>query len=140
MSTTITLPLFPVMVVRSNDMKVVTQVPQHEIAVLRAVHGDDNIVPMEQEEFPEEIVLDISADKEIGRLSAKYKRINDADRVRQAYPMGAVQLREFGFELNRGQYSKPPASEQIDYAREERIRKGKEKKAAEAEGKKAPAK
>ena len=104
-----------------------------EIAVLRAVHGSANVRPLPQEEFPEEAEFNISADQEFGRMQKVYARINDPDRVLQAYPMGASMLQQFGFQLHRGEYTEAPASEQVDFAREERIAKGKAKKAAEKE-------
>lgn len=130
MSNTITLPLVDVLIIRSNDMQIPARVPEHEVAVLRAVHGSSNVRPLPQEEFPEEREFDISADQEFGRLQKAYARINDPDRVLQAYPMGASMLQSFGFQLHRGEYTEAPASEQIDFAREERIAKGKAKKAA----------
>lgn len=134
MSNTITLPLVDVLIIRSNDMQIPARVPEHEIAVLRAVHGSNNVRPLPQEEFPEEAEFSISADQEFGRLQKTYARINDPDRVLQAYPMGASMLQSFGFQLNRGEYTEAPASEQVDFAREERIAKGRAKKEAAAKG------
>lgn len=134
MSNTITLPLIDVLIIRSNDMQIPARVPEHEIAVLRAVHGSNNVRPLPQEEFPEEAEFSISADQEFGRLQKTYARINDPDRVLQAYPMGASMLQSFGFQLHRGEYTEAPASEQVDFAREKRIKEGRAKKEAVAKG------
>lgn len=134
MSNTITLPLVHVIVVRSNDMKLNAHVPKHEIPVLKAVHGAANIIVPEQDEYPPEAEFNASADFEFGRLQRVYFRKNDADRVLQAYPMGAEMLVPYGFELNRGSYEQAPASSQVDFGREQRKAKAEAKKGEAAKG------
>lgn len=132
MSKTITLPLVHVLVVRSNDMKINARVPAHEIEVLRACHKVANVHVQPPEEYPEEVAFDISADAEWLRLIRKYQRKNEADPAKLAYPRGARDLVEFGFETGHAFVEEAPASVQIDYAKEARKAKAEKAKADKA--------
>lgn len=92
----IEVTLIDVMIDRGRDVLTVA-VPQHEIRVLQAVHGIDKVRPADKQEEDTEL-LDKSASAELSRMTRKYQRLNAPDPVRLAYPMGASQLSEFGFD------------------------------------------
>lgn len=129
MSNTITLPLVHVLVARSNDMKINARVPAHEIEVLRACHKSANVIVQPPEEYPEEVAFDISADAEWLRLIRKYQRKNEVDPARMAFPRGARDLVEFGFELGHAFVEEAPASAQVDFGKEARKAKAEKAKA-----------
>jgi hypothetical protein len=104
----LTLKLVNLDIDRGRDVLTVA-VPEHEIRVLRAVHGDDKVRRSAEQEGDEED-FDASADAEYDRLTRKYHRVNSADLVRIAYPNGAMQLQDFGFSMGREGASKPPAA------------------------------
>lgn len=133
---TVTLPLVHVLVARSNDMKINARVPEHEIEVLRACHGRANVHVQPPEEYPEEVAFDISADAEWLRLIRKYQRKNEADPAKIAYPRGARDLIEFGFEMGHAFVEEAPASAQVDFAKEARKQAAEAKKAQKAAAKK----
>ena len=99
MSETQSVPLYDVTIDRGSEV-LTTQVPKHEIDVLRAVHGVAEV--KEVGESDEEMVLSTSADTEWARLTRKYKRINSQDPVIVAYRTGPSGLKAFGFDLGRG--------------------------------------
>lgn len=107
MSDNVTCKLVDVAIERGRDTLTV-EVPKHEIDVLRAVHGPSNVV--EGDVTDETLELSDSADAEYQRLQNKYRRINGADPVRVAYPVGPRSLEEFGFELGRGVREEAPQS------------------------------
>ena len=107
MSDTITCKLVHVSIERGRDT-ITTEVPKHEIDVLRAVHGPSNV--REGDLSGEELGLSASADAEFQRLQNKYRRVNAPDPVRMAHPVGAKALEEFGFDLGRGQREAAPQS------------------------------
>ena len=84
-------------------------VPEHEINVLRLVHGGDKVRRSEVQEGDTQD-FDASADAEYDRLTRKYYRVNAPDLVRAAFPMGAAQLEQAGFVLGREGATKAPAS------------------------------
>ncbi|MEN5115849.1 hypothetical protein ABE488_00730 [Luteimonas sp. TWI662] len=92
---TIVLPLVLVTIDRGEEV-ITTKVPEHEIPILKVVHGDDAI-SVEDEETPEEIELDENADTEFKRLQRKYRRINAPDLVVRAFPTGPGELKHAGF-------------------------------------------
>lgn len=104
----LTLKLVNLDIDRGRDVLTIA-VPEHEIRVLRVVHGDDKVRRAAAQEA-DELDFDASADAEYDRLTRKYHRVNSADLVRVAYPNGAMQLAEFGFSLGREGASKPPAA------------------------------
>ena len=99
MSETITLPLHDVSIDRGNTV-ITTQVPEHEIEVLRAVHGVAEVQDAGQSD--DEIELNASADGDWGRLQRKYKRQNAADPLPIAFRTGPSQLKQYGFSMERG--------------------------------------
>jgi hypothetical protein len=105
----ITLPLLLVAIDR-GDETVTTKVPEHEIPILKVVHGQD-AVSVEDEETHEEIELDEGAESEFRRLQRKYRRINAPDLVVRAFPQGAKELSHAGFKTGRdGKSAEPPQS------------------------------
>lgn len=94
---TIVLPLVLVTIDRGEEV-ITTKVPEHEIPILKVVHGDDAI-SVEDEETPEEIELDENADTEFKRLQRKYRRINAPDLVVRAFPTGSGELKHAGFKI-----------------------------------------
>lgn len=107
---TITLPLLLVEIDRSNGTIIPTKVPEHEIPILKVVHGASAVRVLE-EDVGEEIELDVGADSEFRRLQRKYRRINAPDLVVRAFPMGAEQLRPAGFKS--GSSSEGPAQSAV---------------------------
>lgn len=81
---------------RGNDV-VTAVVPEHEVEVLKAVHGP-NAVRMLDTDY-DDAEYDANADAEYARLQRKYGRINDEDRVRIAFPGGPRDLERYGFKL-----------------------------------------
>lgn len=104
----ITLPLLLVTIDR-GDETVTTTVPEHEIPILKIVHGPD-VVTVEDEDTGEEIELDAGADSEFLRLQRKYRRINAPDLVVRAYPTGAKELTSAGFKSGGGKSDGPAQS------------------------------
>lgn len=88
----IELPLIPVTINRTRDTLVV-EVPRHEIAVLRALHGD--VIEMPAESYVVE-EFDNNAHAEFGRLVRKYETRNATNPVLTVY-RGPRELVEFGF-------------------------------------------
>lgn len=104
----LTLLLVNLVIDRGRDVLTVA-VPEHEIKVLRAVHGDDKVRRADVQEGDEQD-FDPSADAEYDRLTRKYHRVNSPDPVHRAYPNGASQFESIGFVLGREGASKPPAA------------------------------
>jgi hypothetical protein len=102
---TITLPLHRVTIDRGRDVLTV-EVPEHEIDVLRAVHGVAEVRDLGAGD--DEITLDANADAEWNRLQRRYKRINAADPVIVAYRTGPSGLKARGFALGRGAVEAAP--------------------------------
>lgn len=131
MTETVTFTLIHCLVKR-GPTTINVRVPEHEIKVLEAIHGHANVFRQE-EDYPDEITLDASADYEIGRLATKYNRKGDDMPVTaRAFPMGAEALERFGFKLGRKRFEEAPASSQVDHAKEARK--------AKAQGQKGKAK
>lgn len=97
----ITLPLLLVEIDRNNGTVIPTKVPEHEIPILKVVHGASAVRVLE-EDIGEEIELDVGADSEFRRLQRKYRRINAPDLVVRAFPMGSDQLKPAGFKAGGG--------------------------------------
>ncbi len=128
--TTITLPLLLVEIERANGEVITTKVPEHELPVLKAVHGEGS-VRVSDEGTDEEIELDAGADSEFRRLQRKYRRINTPDLVVRAYPMGPGQLKDAGFKS--GGDTKGPAQSASRTRPAKKARKQPAKKAEKAE-------
>jgi len=71
------------------------EVPEHEVSVLRAVHGSAEVRVLERD--VDEMELEVSAEAEWDRLCRTYRRIGAADPVRFVWPDGPVSLERFGF-------------------------------------------
>lgn len=123
MNDTVTCKLVEVHIDRNRDV-LTTDVPAHEVDVLRAVHGPMNV--REGDETGEEITLPANADAEFQRLQNKYKRVNAPDPVGMAHRTGPAGLRDHGFTMERGQREAAPQAG---------IRRHGKAKAAESEGK-----
>ena len=83
MTDTITLPLHNVEIDRGTAV-ITVEVPEHEIRVLRAVHGVAEVP--DKGESDDERDFDANADAEWDRLVRTYKRPNMQDAVQIAYP------------------------------------------------------
>lgn len=70
-------------------------VPKHEVAVLRAVHGGSEVRVIEQD--VDEVELEASAEAEWDRLNRTYKRTGGGDPLRAVWPEGPTALERFGF-------------------------------------------
>ncbi len=89
-------------------------VPEHEIPILKVVHGEFNVNEVEDGETDTaEFTKD--ADIEFRRLQAKYRRVNAPDPVLIAYPTGAKSLD--GFTLGRGARTQAPQSVAVDHGK-----------------------
>lgn len=97
MSDTLTFPLHLVLIDQGATV-LATTVPEHEIALLKVVHGEANVKGQGPYD-DDEIELSISAEAEWARLSRKYRRINTPDMVPIAFRVGPRQLEEFGFSM-----------------------------------------
>lgn len=100
-----------VLIERGKDI-IVAQVPEHEVEVLKVVHGAANVRLDESAEV-EVIEVDGNADMEFLRLQSRYKRINAPDPVRIAFPGGARDLQGQGF--GRGDVREMPMSSQKNH-------------------------
>lgn len=107
MSEPLSLPLVAVTIDRGPTV-ISVAVPQHEVDVLRAVHGVAEVQTHGQN--GDEIELSGSADDEWSRLQRKYKRMNSPDPVGIAYRTGPAGLEPFGFALGRGASQAAPQS------------------------------
>ena len=76
-------PIYSVIIERSNNEKVVAEVPEYEIAVLKALHGEYNVfpgdVPMFEEERPDDAAEILSA------LKRKYDNNSTGQVVQTVY-------------------------------------------------------
>lgn len=70
-------------------------VPKHEVAVLRAVHGNAEVKVIEND--VDDLELEISAEAEWDRLARTYKRIGGVDPLRKVWPEGPAALERYGF-------------------------------------------
>lgn len=104
----ITVPLLLVSIDRGEEV-ISTKVPEHEIPILKVVHGEDSI-SVAEEDTGEEIELDEGADSEFKRLQRKYRRINAPDLVTRAFPTGASALSHAGFKKGGDKNSGPAQS------------------------------
>jgi hypothetical protein len=136
MGNTITHKLVSVAIERGID-RLYVRVPEHEIDVLRAVHGPANVHPGDFTD--EKLELPISADAEFARLQAKYRRVNAPDPVGIAHRSGPRSLEDYGFELGRGTREEVPQAGLRDH-RAEAEAEAAAAEAAAAEAERAAAK
>lgn len=88
----LTLKLHTVEVVRDPMTKIGTQVLDHEIPILEALHGADNVIIRSTEDVQ---VSDIDAGTEYDRLMRKYERSNEGgDIVQKVYGQTPRELAE----------------------------------------------
>lgn len=102
----VVLPLVHALVARGTATAINVRVPEHELVVLRAVHGREAVQVQGPSEFDGEvdtITLPASAEAEWDRLSRKYRRINAPDAVLAAFPMGASSLPGFDSSIAKGE-------------------------------------
>ena len=95
----ITLSVVACMVDRGRNLLRV-EVPEHEAAVLRAVHGPESVQIIERD--VDELELEISAEAEWDRLVRTYARTGAADPVRYTWPDGPSSLERYGFKTGMG--------------------------------------
>lgn len=76
------------------------EVPEHEVNVLRAVHGMQEVQIIERD--VDEIELEGSAEAEWDRLARTYARLGAPDPVRFTWPDGPVALTKYGFKSGMG--------------------------------------
>ena len=102
-------PIFAVVVERSNNEKVVAEVPEYEIAVLKMLHGEFNVFPGEHiydDERPDE-AADI-----LDSLKLKYNNHSTGDVVSQVYRNAEELGKAAG--VKAGTAKRKAESEQID--------------------------
>lgn len=102
------------------------EVPEHEVRVLKAIHGVDEQVQIVDKDAGE-IELDANAHAEYARLQRTYQRTGAPDPVRVAYPMGAEDMRSFGFDADVAQ-AKAPQSFVKNHAKARKAEKAASKK------------
>lgn len=105
MTDTITLPLHNVEIDRGTAV-ITVEVPEHEIRVLRAVHGVAEV--QDKGESDDERDFDANADAEWDRLVRTYKRPNLPDAVQIAYPTGSGALKAAGFNTDGSRSKEAP--------------------------------
>jgi hypothetical protein len=105
MADTITLPLHNVEIDRGTAV-ITVEVPEHEIRVLRAVHGVAEV--QDKGESDDERDFDANADAEWDRLVRTYKRPNLPDAVQIAYPTGSGALKAAGFNTEGSRTKEAP--------------------------------
>jgi len=90
----VTLEVVACLVDRGQN-KLRVEVPQHEVSVLRAVHGGAEVRIIETD--VDEVELESSAEAEWDRLTRAYARVGAADPVRFVWPEGPAALERYGF-------------------------------------------
>ena len=102
-------PIYAVVVERSNNEKVVAEVPEYEIAVLKALHGEFNVFPGEHiydDERPDE-AADI-----LDSLKLKYNNHSTGDVVSAVYRNAEELAAAAG--VKAGTAKRKAESEQVD--------------------------
>lgn len=118
------LKLVCVKVRRGNEVMNVTA-PEHEVRVLKAMHGLDNVQQVaELDPEVESLEVEDNAEAEIARLDRRYKH-NGQQRnpVDVAFPMRELDLERYGFKAGGPQAETPRSATTV--------RKPAKKKAAE---------
>ncbi len=104
-----TFPIYAVTVERSNNEKVVAEVPEYEIPVLQALHGEFNVTKGEHifnDDRPSEAAAILEA------LKRKYNNKNTGDVVSVVYRNADELAKAAG--INTGVAKRPAESLQID--------------------------
>jgi len=126
MSDTLTFPLHLVLIDKGATV-LATTVPEHEIALLKVVHGAENVKGQGPYD-DDDIELSISAEAEWARLTRKYQRVNAPDMVPMAFRVGPRQLEEFGFSMD---YAAGEIAPEASHFKEKKVKPAdKSKKAA----------
>ena len=102
-------PIYAVTVERSNNEKVVAEVPEYEIPVLQALHGEFNVTKGEHlfdDDHPSEAAAILEA------LKRKYNNKNTGDVVSQVYRNADELAKAAGISV--GKAGRPAESLQID--------------------------
>ena len=102
-------PIYAVTVERSNNEKVVAEVPEYEIPVLQALHGEFNVTKGEHifdDERPPEAAAILEA------LKRKYNNKNTGDVVTTVYRNADELAKAAGISV--GKAARPAESLQID--------------------------
>lgn len=103
-------PIYSVIVERSNNERVVAEVPEYEIDVLKALHGEYNVfpgdVPIFEDERPD------SAAEILDGLRKKYNNPSTGDVVQMVYRNADELAKAAG--IKTGKAAKKAESEQID--------------------------
>ena len=102
-------PIYAVTVERSNNEKVVAEVPEYEIPVLQALHGEFNVTKGEHifdDERPSEAAAILEA------LKRKYNNKNTGDVVTTVYRNADELAKAAGISV--GKAGRPAESLQID--------------------------
>lgn len=102
-------PIYAVTVERSNNEKVVAEVPEYEIPVLQALHGEFNVTKGEHifdDERPSEAAAILEA------LKRKYNNKNTGDVVTPVYRNADELAKAAG--VKAGKATRPAESLQID--------------------------
>ena len=102
-------PIYAVTVERSNNEKVVAEVPEYEIPVLQALHGEFNVTKGEHlfdDDRPSEAAAILEA------LKRKYNNKNTGDVVSQVYRNADELAKAAG--IKAGKATRPAESLQID--------------------------
>lgn len=104
-----TFPIYAVTVERSNNEKVVAEVPEYEIPVLQALHGEFNVTKGEHvfdDDRPSEAAAILEA------LKRKYNNKNTGDVVTTVYRNADELAKAAGISV--GKAARPAESLQID--------------------------
>ena len=102
-------PIYAVTVERSNNEKVVAEVPEYEIPVLQALHGEFNVTKGDHifdDDRPSEAAAILEA------LKRKYNNKNTGDVVSQVYRNADELAKAAG--IKAGKATRPAESLQID--------------------------
>lgn len=75
--------------IQRGDERVVTDVPEHEVEILQAIFGFENVEVTDEDVGTSELPND--AGQELARLKQKYDR-RDAPVIQSLYPRGAADL------------------------------------------------
>jgi hypothetical protein len=126
MERNVMVPLVNVHVWRDTDSVIPVTVPAHEVEVLRAIHGGDNVTELGPDD--DEVELPADAETELRRLRLKYKPAADEPDAVQMVYRGPRELERFGFKPLGGEREIPQAYV-VDH-----------RKAAKAEGRSKAAK
>lgn len=103
-------PMFEVTVERSNNTKIVVEVPEYEVPVLQQLHGEFSVVKAEESSFEEERPAD--AAQILEALRRKYNSPNTPDVVGPVYRNADELAKAAGIKV--GKAGRPAESLQRD--------------------------